>query len=112
MVKIDIGFKPELNEQKILEILQKNLSYNMKMWAAIGSGVSVWKNEFLGAIVKLKQAEGKTILSVEGNPPSILIRLICCVFGFICGLLVLFILSGNFAKKLAEEIQGIPEFQK
>jgi hypothetical protein len=112
VVKIDIGYRPELTEQKILEILQKNLPYKVELWKAIGSGVSVWKNTFLGAIVKVKQSAETTILSVEGNPPSIIIRFICCIFGFICGLILLFVMSGNFAHKVSEEIRHIPEFHK
>ncbi|MBN2156253.1 MAG: hypothetical protein JW776_09430 [Candidatus Lokiarchaeota archaeon] len=112
MVKIDIGFNPELTEQAVLNILQQHLPYKVEMWKAIGSGVSVWKNVLLGAIVKLKQGSNTTILSVEGNPPSLIMRLVCCVFGFICGLIVLFLLSGNFAGKVAEEIRKIPQFQK
>lgn len=111
LVKIDIGNKPELTDQKIMEILQKNLPYKIEMWQGLGSGISIWKNTLIGAIVKIKRRDDKTILSVEMNPPSLLIRLLVCIFSLFCGLLILFFISSGFAKNVAEDIKKIPEFQ-
>ncbi|HUU78407.1 MAG TPA: hypothetical protein VMX55_08665 [candidate division Zixibacteria bacterium] len=111
MVKIDIGYKPTLTDEAIMEILKKNLHYKIEVWPLIGSGISIWKNTFIGAIVKIKRSDQRTILSVEMNPPSAIIRIICCVFGLVCGLILLFLISGNFAKQVANEIKKIPEFQ-
>ncbi|MFW9923035.1 MAG: hypothetical protein ACFFDW_07070 [Candidatus Thorarchaeota archaeon] len=95
-----------------MDILKKNLPYRIEMWSGIGSGISIWKNTLIGAIVKIKRHEQRTILTVEMNPPSLIIRLICCVFGLVFGLIILFLISGGFANKVAKEIEKIPEFKK
>lgn len=110
-VKIDIGYKPNLTDEKIMEILKQNLPYKISKWYLYYSSISIWKNSFIGAVVKIKRTDQKTILSVEMNPPSIIIRIVCCVFGLALGLLCLFLISGSFANRVAKDIKKIPEFQ-
>lgn len=112
MVKIAIGKRPDLTYELLEGILQKNLSYRVDMWQGLGKGVSIWKNELLGAIVKIKQEPHTTYLICEMNPPSLIIRLICCLFGLVLGLIILFLASGSFARQVAEEIKLMPEFQQ
>jgi len=111
LVKINIGKRPDLTYEMLLGILQKNLTYKIEKWILLGDGISIYKNELLGSIVKIRQKPETTFLTVEVNPPSVIIRILSCVLSLGCFLGCLFILSGNFTKKIVEEIRKIPEFQ-
>ena len=103
---VEFEIKSKLTDEKILQALKKKLPYKVEKWKFLFPATSIEKNLIIGAAVKIKAVEkNKTTIAIQGNPPSIPMRLVLLIFGVIIGLLVAMLLSNKFADEIADQVK-------
>jgi hypothetical protein len=111
MPKITLRHNPELTAEKVMEIFKKQFQGKYEIYATrlIGADLIIKKSAWTGVSVKLKQAEGQTILKYGAMAPSAGVRML---FYALIPILILYFVSW---KKMQNEIKSFvenaPEFK-
>jgi hypothetical protein len=119
MVKVTIGYHPELTPQAAMEIFQKHFAakYRVSKIKRVRTrDFIVKKNPLIGVLVGLKQKEDSTSFDFHADAPSAMLAILFwLILALIPALLIYFIVLRPRLKEMEREIKSFienaPEFK-
>jgi len=110
-VRINIGYNPTLTNQKAMDILSKNLTYEINTTKVNSKWFLVIKNNLVSAAVQVKQRKNDTQIVVRGYIHEFYMRLLLIIFIMLPYYIVSLGPAESFAKSIAKFIESSPDFR-